>query len=165
MARYLNRVVLDTGHYTKFCLADCDDGAWQQWLRACGVCETGRVASVSSPHGAAAGVHSMAPDTAGISQYARVWALTDGVFGPVLVTVALGLKSRPGAAVWRLLHDINPAGASLATQRDKRPAAPWLGVVVRRAGRHRDRLAWLPWLEDASANLAWAWIQSFDNTL
>lgn len=100
----------------------------------------------------------LAPPAA--SRHAACWAISEPQ-GPALVTLALGMRSRQGAGLWRTVHELFSAGVPpLITRADDPPPAPWLAVIL-----HLPMLLPTPhpavhWLGDAERCIAWAWIDS-----
>lgn len=62
------------------------------------------------------------------------------------MTLALAMKSRPGAALWRYLKD----------DESQPPAAPWL-LSIRDIEQPLDAED-VKWLQEAAQRTAWAWI-------
>lgn len=72
-----------------------------------------------------------------------------------VVTMAVALRSRSAASLWKLLHD--KSTVALVTSRENPPAAPWLADRIEvGAAIHHDALAWTG---DFSRCLAWAWAE------
>lgn len=93
-----------------------------------------------------------------------VWAINEPHDGPPVGTVALALKEKTSASLWRSLHTLfnqDPNLPRLATWANDPPPAPWLGAIFhppQAKYRHaRDNPA--DWLADAERCIAWAWIE------
>lgn len=78
-----------------------------------------------------------------------------------ILSFGVATTSRAGAALWRLLHD-TAIGVDLATDRERPPAAPWLGVRLEIAAALVGDGSWLTMAADLERCLAWAWIERWE---
>lgn len=73
-----------------------------------------------------------------------------------VATFGVAPKSLGADALWREMHEAD--GAEIATDPEKPPAAPWLGLLVEPAMRRHPKTTMLATIALAKA-LAWAWIE------
>ena len=93
------------------------------------------------------------------SRHAAVWAIREPD-GDALVTLALTMRSRVGAGLWREIHDGLSQSDSVTTHRDHPPPHPWLAVALHApliVHPHSQQI--MGWLGDAERCVAWAWIE------
>lgn len=91
------------------------------------------------------------------SVHVGVWRLTDRA-GDTVGHVAVARKSRPGARVWRSLHERLPNAGRFATTAEDRPGAPWLAVACPGV----DRATGGPNITLVARVIGWAWMEHRD---
>ena len=96
------------------------------------------------------------------SRHVAVWAISDPD-GPALVTLAIAMRARPAAGLWRTLcagaqAEYAHAGIQIHGRGDAPPPAPWLAATPHIAAALPVPHPALSWLGDAERCIAWAWI-------
>lgn len=151
----LHHVTLTTGDARWSSREEVDPRFLAQLRSLVGECERAGQCDLPTPDGIMV-LRRIAPSSP--SRHVAIWALSEPQ-GPALVTIALAMRDRAGAGVWRMLHEFLGTGAQppLATNANRLPPAPWLA-----AGLHLPALLpphpALRWLGDAERCIAWAWI-------
>lgn len=118
-------------------------------------CERDGIAELPSPSGL---MHlQRIEDADRPSRHVAIWAIREPQ-GPALVTMALAMKARVGAGLWRTLHAGAAQQEPLRTDAGDVPPSPWLAVML-----HLPAILPVPhpaieWLGDAERCIAWAWI-------
>jgi hypothetical protein len=95
-----------------------------------------------------------------VSKHVAVWSLDDAD-QKSLVTVALALKSRPGAGLWRQLHaSLGHVAPGFQTSVDGLPPDPWLAAAIHLPFLLRPDAQELGlMLGDLERCIAWTWIE------
>lgn len=152
---HIRHVTLTTGHSRKSSRAELHAGIVEQLAPLVAEIERHGSADFPSPTGLMQ-IIRLAPDRP--SRHIAAWAISDPQ-GPTLITLAVAMRDRPGAGLWRTLH-ASPMRPNLATSADDPPPAPWLGVIL-----HLDAMIPTPhpalgWLGDFERCLAWTWVDT-----
>lgn len=93
------------------------------------------------------------------SRHVACWAISEPQ-GPALVTMAVAMRPRQGAGLWRTLHNLlGGAMPPLVTDPATQPPAPWLAVALHLPALLPAPHPALHWLGDAERCIAWAWIE------
>lgn len=148
MSAYLHHITLNTGHSRRSYRHECADKAVSDVAGIVAAADQDGEAEFPSP----TGLMVLRPLDASESRHVAAWTVNEPQ-GPALVTFAAAAKARPGAAVWRALHDSHREPFPLATRRDEMPPAPWLAVLLHMSGMAHPALEWLG---DFERLVAWA---------
>ncbi len=147
MRRYLHHVTLTTGHTRR---------SWRHELDpAVMPIVAALLRSARDPRGAP--IHDTDCRLYVDESSRCLLASVGDVYGVPILAFAVAAHSRCGAALWRVLHDT--ARTPLATDREHKPAEPWLAVRFDAAAAlHAPPDPLLPMLADVVRCVAWAWL-------
>lgn len=144
---YINHITLHTGHNRRSPRSEVSDETMARMAPLMQRVDVGEICTLTDDYE----IRRLDADADG--RHTRQWAVARAGQS-TFVVMALAMKSRPGAALWRHLQATLD---DLAI--DAMPTAPWLAVYwdlqlsMYNAGA-------LHWLGDAERCIAWAWIES-----
>lgn len=154
----LHHVTLTTRHVHWSAREEVSPGVLDQLRPLVAECERHGVTELPTPDGLMT-LRRIAP--AEPSRHVAIWAVREPE-GPALATIALAMRTRAGAGVWRQLHEsarLELAHVGMKPMASAEPPpAPWLAAVLHLPSLLPQPHAALAWLGDLERCLAWAWI-------
>lgn len=152
--KYLHHVTLTTGHSRRSERSEVDAGVLALLAPIVAEAEQHGCAEFPSPTGLM--VLTRISESERPSRHVAVWAVSEPQ-GPALVTIALAMQARQGAALWRSLRRFAGLWQPVLVSDPLPPAAPWLAAIVHAAAMTPPHPT-LTWLGDTERCIAWAWI-------